>query len=457
MIRLMVTGMASGSGKTICTCALLQVLKSRGLKVSAFKCGPDYIDPMFHREVLGIPGHNLDLFLASPERVREIFDVNTRGMDAGICEGVMGYYDGVGGDSERAGAYHVCRTVGMKSLLVLTPKGSSYTLCALIKGILDFRTPNLVGGIVINSVSRERYEKLAPVIEKETGVPVLGYLEKMPEAEIKSRHLGLMTAGEIGDLRNRIEIIGEKSERTLKVDKILEIFEAEAASETEPFESASPVFSPEKAPVIAVAKDEAFCFCYQETLECFEKLGAKLSFFSPIRDKKLPENTGGLYLPGGYPELYARELSENRELMTEIRDKVNAGLPTVAECGGFMYLSKSLTTKEGETYPMAGVFPGEGYPTKGLRRFGYATLKAKEDSLLFRAGEEIPIHEFHHFDLTDAGKDFVTKKNPSGPEIPCGFGGESLYAAYPHLYFEGGEKLALRFIKKAWEYAERKE
>ena len=205
---------------------------------------------------------------------------------------------------------------------------------------------------------------------------------------------------------------------------------------------------------IAVAQDEAFCFTYAETLEAFRDAGAEVVFFSPLRDTALPENIGGLYLPGGYPELHARELSENTSLLREIKRKIEFGLPTVAECGGFLYLGQSLTDAEGQSWPMAGVLPGEAKDAGRLVRFGYAALSAESDSMLFRAGESFPIHEFHHWDSTDNGSDFSVWKSEK-VQWECGFASMSLYAGFPHLYW-AGTSLPRRFVSGAKFYQRQK-
>ena len=199
-----------------------------------------------------------------------------------------------------------------------------------------------------------------------------------------------------------------------------------------------------------MARDEAFCFAYAETLDALRDAGAELVFFSPLRDAALPENIGGLYLPGGYPELYARPLSENKTMRDAIRDAVNGGLPTVAECGGFLYLGQTLEDASGTAWPMAGVLPGQGFRVGRLVRFGYAALTAHADSMLFRAGERLPVHEFHHWDSTDNGTGFTAAK-PNGKQWDCGFANEHFYAGFPHLYW-AGTALPRRFVDAAAHY-----
>ena len=445
MIQFLLAAPRSGSGKTTMTCALLMALKRRGCAPCAFKSGPDYIDPMFHRAVLGVESRNLDLFFSAPETVRTLYAKGAAGHGAAVCEGAMGFYDGLGGVSDRASAWHLADTLGLPVLLVAEPKGQSLTLAAELNGLVNFRTPSHIAGILLNNCTARMHALLAPMLEKETGLPVLGFLPKLPEAVIGSRHLGLYTAAEVENLQQKLALLADAAEEHIDWPRLLALCEKE------------PPALPEKAPQpparvrIAVAQDEAFCFTYAETLEAFRDAGAEVVFFSPLRDTALPENIGGLYLPGGYPELHARELSENTSLLREIKKKIESGLPTAAECGGFLYLGQSLTDAEGQSWPMAGVLPGEAKDAGRLVRFGYAALSADSDSMLFRAGESFPIHEFHHWDSTANGTALAAKKPVGGAAWRCGSVNEHFYAGFPHLYW-AGTPLPQRFAAAAENY-----
>ena len=445
MIQFLLAAPRSGSGKTTMTCALLMALKRRGCAPCAFKSGPDYIDPMFHRAVLGVESRNLDLFFSAPETVRTLYAKGAAGHGAAVCEGAMGFYDGLGGVSDRASAWHLADTLGLPVLLVAEPKGQSLTLAAELNGLVNFRTPSHIAGILLNNCTARMHALLAPMLEEETGLPVLGFLPKLPEAVIGSRHLGLYTAAEVENLQQKLALLADAAEEHIDWPRLLALCEKEPP--------ALPV-QPETPPArvrIAVAQDEAFCFTYAETLEAFRDAGAEVVFFSPLRDTALPENIGGLYLPGGYPELHARELSENTSLLREIKQKIESGLPTAAECGGFLYLGQSLTDAEGQSWPMAGVLPGEAKDAGRLVRFGYATLSADSDSLLFRAGESFPIHEFHHWDSTANGTALAAKKPVGAAAWRCGFVNEHFYAGFPHLYW-AGTPLPQRFAAAAENY-----
>ena len=446
MIECMVAATASGSGKTVVTCALLAALKRRRHDPCAFKCGPDYIDPMFHRAILGVESHNLDLYLSSEATVRSLYADAVAGHGAAVCEGVMGFYDGVGGTTTDASAWHLAHTLGMPVLLVLRPKGASLTLAATIKGMAEFMPQSHLAGVFLNDCNENLYHTLAPALEAKTGVPVLGYLPSTPEAKFESRHLGLYTAIEIVDLRARINAIAAVILQTMDWKRFETVFSTkDRTSPRRPY--------PQAMAKVAVARDEAFCFTYAETIEAFCRAGMEPVFFSPLHDKALPPDIGGLYLPGGYPELHAETLSRNESMRKSIQAAVQGGLPTVAECGGFLYLGQSLQDQDCQTFPMVGVLPGHGLRTDKLVRFGYAELTARQGGLLFRQGESTPVHEFHYWDSTENGEAFEAVKPVSGRKWLCGFTTPTLYAAFSHLYFAGNAQMTRRFAAAARRYA----
>ena len=447
MMQFLIAAPSSGSGKTTVACAVLAALKKRGADPCAFKSGPDYIDPMFHRSALQVDSHNLDLFLSNRDMVRAIFARYAAGHGAAVCEGAMGFYDGQG-LTTRASAWELADTLGLPVLLVVQPGGASVTLAAQIQGLMNFRKNSHVSGILLNSCSEKLYKMLKDLLERETGLPVLGYLPNLPQAAVESRHLGLKTAGEITDIQEKIALLA---------DRLVMDWEKLAAVTERPCPEGgrlSPRGTASASVRIAVARDGAFCFTYAETLDALREAGAEPVFFSPVRDAALPEGVCGLYLPGGYPELYAQALSENKTMRASIREAVNAGLPTAAECGGFLYLGQSLEDTEGKSWPMAGVLPGAGVRAGRLVRFGYAVLTAKRDSMLFRAGESLPVHEFHHWDSTANGTAFTARKNEK-MQWECGFANENFYAGFPHLYW-AGTPLPGRFVRAAERYSKTK-
>lgn len=426
MKGLMISAMSSSGGKTVLTCGLLAALKSRELDVRAFKCGPDYIDPMFHTRVLNVPSRNLDLFLQGEAGARRTLS-RAAEADFALVEGAMGFYDGLKG-TDRASAWDAARMLGLPVLLALRPKGASLTLAAQVRGMLGFRKPCHIVGLFLTDCKPSLHAHLAPILERETGLPVLGYLPTMEEAVLPSRHLGLLTAGEIEDLSARFSAVGKMLTQKADLDAL-----ASLAAELDCLEI-------RKDPVsfrctIAVARDEAFCFCYEDNLDALREAGANLIFFSPFYDTCLPM-ADGLYLPGGYPELYARQLSGNTAMRKSVRRAVKAGLPTVAECGGFLYLQRTLEDGQGSVWPMARAFSGAGFQTDRLQRFGYKELSAEADSLLLRKGERLPVHEFHYWDSTEP--DMVLAQN--------------IYAGFPHLHFGGELPMAKRFVESAVEW-----
>lgn len=443
MLQMLLAAPRSGSGKTTVTCALLAAMQARGMTPCAFKSGPDYIDPMFHRAVLGVQSHNLDLFFSSPQTVHSLYAQYAAGHGAAVCEGAMGFYDGLGGTSDTASAWHLADTLNLPVLLVVRPKGASLTLAAELRGLMQFRAPHHIAGILLNDSSETLYKMLKPMLERETELPVVGYLPSMPEVCIESRHLGLKTAAEIDDIQQKIKILSDTAQKTINWALLQAQFDRPAPTAVKPN-------TPTPRVRIAVARDAAFCFTYAETLDALRQNGAELCFFSPITDAQLPQGIGGLYLPGGYPELHAEALAANTAMRSDIQQAVKAGLPTVAECGGFLYLGQTLQDADGKVYPMAGVLPGHGFRVGKLVRFGYAKLTARADSLLFAAGETMPVHEFHHWDSTETGTDCIAKK-ANGRQWACGFAGAHLYAGFPHLYW-AGTPLPERFVAAAAAY-----
>ena len=443
MLQLVATAPQSGGGKTTAVCALLGAMAARGLTPCAFKAGPDYIDPMFHRAVLGVESHNLDLFFSTPETVRSLYARHAAGHGAAVVEGAMGYYDGLGGVSDTASAWHLADTLNLPALLVVRPKGASLTLAATLRGLLAFRTPHHIAGILLNDCTENLYKMLRPMLERETGLPVVGYLPFLPGAAIESRHLGLKTAAEIANLQARLKLLADAAQSSIDWPLLQRLFDRPAPA------AAPPVAVPSRVR-LAVARDAAFCFTYAETLEALQENGAELCFFSPLRDTALPPDIGGLYLPGGYPELYAAELAANAPMRAALKAAVENGLPTAAECGGFLYLGQTLEDADGTPHLMVGVLPGQGVKTGRLVRFGYATLTARADSMLFAAGEQFPAHEFHHWDSTQNGT-ALTAAKANGRQWACGFANAHLYAGFPHLYW-AGTPLAQRFVAAAERY-----
>ena len=433
--RILLAGANSGCGKTTMTCAILQALTDRGLNVGAFKCGPDYIDPMFHRRITGNSG-NLDPFFFPPDTLNYLLSRYGAGRDICVIEGVMGYYDGLG-LSEEASTSTVARATGTPVVLVLNAKGASRSLLAELEGFLRFLPDSGIRGVVFNRCSPSLYPLLAEAVKEHFGEEVrpLGYLPPMPDCSLESRHLGLVTAAEVADLTEKLHALSLQAEKSLDMNGLI------AMGKSAPEVSFTPPRLPEKRERarIAVARDNAFCFYYEESLDVLRAMGGELVPFSPMTDRALPEDIQGLYLGGGYPELYAGELSANQTMLASVREALRAGLPTIAECGGFMYLTEAI-----DDVPMVGYLPGTCRDTGKLTRFGYVNLAAKEDNLLCRAGASIPAHEFHHWDCTDPGDRFTAAK-PSGRSWACAKATKRLYAGFPHFHFLANPSFAENF------------
>ncbi len=435
--RLLLAGTGSGCGKTTVTTALLRALQRRGVPLAAFKCGPDYIDPMFHTEALGVPSRNLDLFFVDEGEVRGQLARHIPTDGVGIIEGVMGFYDGVSGNTDTASAAHLARATNTPAVLIVRPRGQSLSLAAEIRGFRDF-APNTLAGVILNGVSAVMYSFYRAIAEQ-AGLRVYGFLPPVPQAEIPDRHLGLVPAAEIGDLSDKLDRLADAAEQGLDLDGLL------ALARTAPplADQSAPLIPAVDKPVrIAVARDKAFCFYYADNFDILRAFGAELVPFSPLADEKLPEGIDGLYLGGGYPELHAAQLAENHTMRARIRAAVLGGLPTIAECGGFLYLHRTL-----DDAAMAGVLDADAHLTKKMQPFGYVTLTARRDNLLCRAGERIRAHEFHYAVSSDAGRDFDAQK-PNGRAWACVHATETLYAGFPHLYFRANPAFAEHFVRR---------
>ena len=419
--RVLLAGTNSGCGKTTLTCAVLQALADRGLAVSSCKCGPDYIDPMFHSRIIGAKSTNLDPFFFGRDTLRALLEKNARGRRLSVIEGVMGYYDGIGAADPRASTYEVAKATDSPVVLVVGVGGASLSVLAVIQGFLTLYPDNHIRGVILNRCSPMLYPALAEAIRRRFGPTVtpLGYLPSMPDCTLESRHLGLVTAAEVAGLREKLSRLSRQAQETIDLDGLPSSGRAR----------------------IAVARDKAFCFYYEDSLDVLRDMGAELVDFSPLSDHRLPENIQGLYLGGGYPELRARELSENAALRQGIRAALEGGLPCIAECGGFMYLTQHIAG-----FPMVGFLPGGCADRGRLVRFGYVTLTARRDNLLCRAGESIRGHEFHRWDADDPGDGFTARRE-SGRSWDCAAVSPTLYAGFPHFHFCANPAFADRFYQ----------
>ena len=494
--RFMIAAPGSGNGKTLVTCGLLRLLQRHGQKPDAFKCGPDYIDPMFHRQVLGIPSRNLDTFFSPDGAVNDILRnaVKACGANIAVIEGVMGFYDGTGVTGMEASSYDLAVQTNTPVILVVNAKGMGRSVVPLIKGLSEYSLPknSRIRGVILNGVSKGMVPLMKGWIEEETDLKVVGSLPMDRSLSWESRHLGLLQPGEIGDLQNQIDHLADVLEETIDMELLLEIAGGAAQdpmgamtllAELNPagtkIRSAEPDQTETKTPSaetvqrgteapqtvcprIAVALDEAFNFYYEDNLELLQECGAQLVFFSPVHDEVLPD-ADGLLLGGGYPELYAEALGANAAMKEQIRAQSEAGMPILAECGGFMYLQEYLEFS-GTRYKMCGVLPGISRKTDHLVRFGYVELEAREgepaDSPASSAGfsnlsagylsqgHRIRGHEFHYFDSTDNGAACVARKPGKNRSWDCMVVRGNIMAGFPHLYYRSDPGFAASFVDR---------
>ena len=439
--RMVIGGTGSGCGKTTITCALLQAFVEQGLDAAAFKCGPDYIDPMFHSRIIGARSRNLDAFLCGREQVPALLQ-RSAGRDISVIEGVMGYYDGLAGTSSENSTADIARRTQSPTVLVVSAKGMSLTIAALLRGLLQFEH-NTIHGVILNGISPMMTDYYANIIEKNTGLSVFGAMPNDPACAVESRHLGLVTAAEIKDLKQKMQTLAQHARDGLQLDALLAL--ARTAPELQ--EQLPPVPACGTGLRIGIARDEAFCFDYADSLEVLTRMGAQLVPFSPLHDAHLPERLDGLYLCGGYPELYAQQLGANRSMLAEIHTAITNKMPTIAECGGFLLLHQTLTG-----VPMANICGGAAEMGKRLKQFGYVTLTAKKDSLLCRKGETLTAHEFHYAQSTEQGADFSASKPLRNRGWQCIHASDTLHAGYPHLHFVGNVSAAQRFLQACQTY-----
>ena len=456
--RFLLSAGASGSGKTMITCGILAALRKRGKRVSSFKCGPDYIDPMFHSRVLKAKSRNLDTFFTDRETTRYLFAQGAEGTDISVMEGVMGYYDGLGGISTKASASDLADVTDTPVVLIVNTKGMSLSVAAYIKGFLEYEAHPHIKGVIFNQMSPMLYTRMKKVVEEQLNVRVYGYVPVLKDLTLDSRHLGLVLPEEVEDLEKKFSLLADTLEQTLDLDGLISLAEEAPEIENQCPENIENYLKSQEAqkireekPVIAVAKDEAFCFIYEDNLKLLRELGAELVPFSPLHDKKLPEGTKGLLLYGGYPELYAKELEENAPMRQEIQDVLNQGMPCLAECGGFMYLHETMEDLKGNAYQGTGNISGRAFYTGKLTRFGYVELSARKEGVLGAGKTPIRAHEFHYFDSTSCGGDFVAKKPGSSRNWNCIHGtGKSLWG-FPHLYYHACPQVAEGFLKACLE------
>ncbi|MFC1413692.1 cobyrinate a,c-diamide synthase [Streptacidiphilus sp. N1-12] len=447
--RVVLAAPASGSGKTTVATGLMAALSARGLAVSPHKVGPDYIDPGYHALATGRPGRNLDPFLCGAERLAPLLLHGAAGADIAVVEGVMGLFDGAAGRGEFASTAHVAKLLRAPVVLVVDASSQSRSVAALVHGFASWDPELRLGGVILNRVGSDRHEEmLREALEQGGGVPVLGAIRRQPGVATPSRHLGLVPAVErdaeaVGAVRE----MGELVRAGVDLDALLALARSAPPLADLPWDPAAEVAAQggpvPGRPVVALAAGAAFSFSYAENSELLAAAGAEVAPFDPLRDEKLPEGSSALVIGGGFPEVYAAQLSANTALRESVRALAAAGAPLLAECAGLLYLARSL-----DGAPMCGVLDAEARMTERLT-LGYREAVALSDSPLAVAGTRLNGHEFHRT-VVDPGAGPAAAwgwRGPSGPRTE-GFTTPRLHASYLHLHWAGGPQIATRLLRQ---------
>ncbi len=431
-MRILIAGTGSSCGKTTASILIMACLKRRGLSVAPYKAGPDYIDPGFHRRVCGRASYNLDTWLMSEGEIKRLLRNDA---DISVIEGVMGYYDGLDARDMRCSTWELARITKTPVLLVADASGGAASVAATVKGFQTLKPDSGICGVLINRASGERhYELVRQAIRGYTGLDCVGYLTKQAAIELPSRHLGLVTARETPDLMDRVNETAALAGQTLDLEKLLALAAdapgIESEIETTPYRRRDGYR-------LGVALDEAFHFYYAANLAALKDRGMELVFFSPLRDSALPEKLDGLYIGGGYPEVYAETLEKNENMRKSIKAALENGLRCYAECGGLMYLGESIDGRA-----MCGALPLKSTMTNRLQRFGYVTVND-------RTGLSFPAHEFHHA-IAEPSEELrcayrIVKASDPEKSWMGGYEKSNTLAAFAHVYFAHRPDIVERF------------
>jgi len=449
MKSIIIAAPVSGSGKTTVTIGLMECLKRRGLKVAPFKVGPDFIDPGYHRVVTGRPSLNLDSWICSGQSVQEMFAHHSADADIAVIEGVMGLFDGISGRSDEGSTAQIARLTGSTVFLVVDSKGFARSIAALVKGFAEFDPEVRIGGVIFNNVSSENHARILREAVESTvpSVRVVGSIMRDSRLHIPSRHLGLLTAeeNELSDmyLDHLVEVIRS----SIDLGMLWAI-----AGAGDVFELSGPKESTASVVRIAVARDRAFCFVYESNLQLLRDSGAELVEFSPLADSALPDGISGIYLPGGYPEAYADELSANISMKEAIKGAIDDGMPTYAECGGFIYLTSGVAENgeaEGALKEFVGVFPVATTMLKQRKALGYREIRLRNDSILGKKGVIARGHEFHYSQVEELpdGIERLYQVNKGQSDLGTeGYRYKNCLASYIHLHFGSNPGMAAAFV-----------
>lgn len=431
-----ISGTSSGSGKTTVTLGLMAAFRARGLRVQPFKCGPDFIDPGLHQLVTGTPSRNLDPWMCGEEFTRATFAENSRGADIAIIEGVMGMFDG--GVSSSGS---LATSLGLPGILVLDVRSMAESAAAVVKGFETFRPEAAPKGVILNRIAGDRHLQLIKdAIAEHCQAEVLGYLPRTLEFSIPSRHLGLLTGDEAPLSPSALQLLTDTVARHIDLDKILSLCTCLPETASKP----TPAPHDRKCR-IGVARDRAFCFYYEDNFDLLRSAGADLVFFSPVLDRHLPDDLDCLYLGGGYPELYAEQLSNNTAMRTAIRQWIENDRPVYAECGGFMYLTEGIVDQGGRFHPMVGAFPVKARMQEKRASLGYREVRTTAPCCFGPAGTILRGHEFHysHIDPMPAHIARIYEVQNGARE---GYAYRKVLGGYMHLHFGFAPRVVEKFI-----------
>jgi cobyrinic acid a,c-diamide synthase len=445
-----IAGTASGVGKTTITAALLAALRARGLTVQPFKCGPDYIDPAHHTALAGRPSYNLDTWMLPGATNLAIFRKAMRHADVAVVEGVMGLFDGVNGSSDEGSTAEIAKLLGLPVVLVVEASNAARSVAATVKGFAEFDPELRLLGVILNGPAGPSHVKLLCDAIALIGVPVLGWFPKLTELALQERHLGLVTAGEKTWNAGQVAVLIRAVESHIELDRLLASCDGIPKGE-EPQAISGEKFNESSDSVrIGIAKDRAFSFYYQSSLDALRAAGAELVEVSPLSDASLPANLDGLYLGGGYPEVFAEELAANRRFLESVRQFAESGHPVYAECGGLMYLAKDLQTVDGRHHAMASVLPLSVEMLDRLDGFGYTEVDVQDDCLVGTRGTRLRGHSFHYSRVTHSGdirRRYHTRRVLTGTEEREGYCVGNVLASYIHLSFAASPEAAAHFTR----------
>lgn len=441
--RLVIAATQSGAGKTTIVAGILAALKKRGLKVQSYKVGPDYIDGGFHSVASGRATHNLDSWLVGEEKIADIFFETFADADIAVVEGVMGLFDG--GKNGVSSTAEIAKILNAPVILVIDCKSMGQSAAAVALGFREFDKDLNFAGVILNRVGSDSHKKMICDALEKLNIKCFGAVKRNAEFFLPERHLGLVPTAE-NNFSEVIEKISSAVEEQINLEELLKL-----AEKNSPLPYQSTNLPNYKSTIkIAVAKDAAFNFYYAESLRELEKLGAEIIFFSPLADKHLPENICGLILGGGFPEMFAKQLEKNISMRQSIKNFASKGLPIFAECGGYMYLMKSITNFAGKVFEMCGVIPNRAKMTEKLQMVGYVGADLRKNCIIGGVNDKIQAHEFH-FSIEEenlsAEKIFDCEKLRTGEKYFAGWANENIVASYLHLHFVGCSSVAKNFIE----------